>query len=528
MPLILHIPIAGRQLVQAFSWMLVHSLWQGILLAVAATILMQVLKSASARLRYNVILTLLVFFVLLCSTTFIYELSGVAHTIVPMVGTIGTNTTHLLKFDMGSVRLMAETSAAYITAHASWLVVIWMTFFSFRFVRLMQGVHYLHKARNRYTQVTDDWQERFELLCSKLHINRHIRLLESAIVKIPMVTGHIKPMILIPAGLLAGIPVEQMEAVLLHELAHIRRHDYLINLLQCICEAIFFFNPGILCLSSLLRDEREHCCDDVALEQTGNKKEFIQALISFKEYALYARHAEVAFPGKKNQLLQRVSRIINNKNHSLEAGDKMFIVAGFLLLAAVLVTAAVTQPGNIKADLLSEQRGVAGYHYVSAVRKEPDLNMPALVADLPVKKAVTIAASTVHVPKKQSRLNAAVARSSGTTEITIVSRTETTTHITTTQKVTASRHDQEIMQAENDRQQAVLDRVQAEKDRQQADKDREQATKDRLQAEKNKEQARLDRLQADKDRAQAERDREQAMKDRQVTLTLQNITLNRL
>ncbi|TWV93668.1 M56 family metallopeptidase [Chitinophaga pinensis] len=192
----------------------------------------------------------------------------------------------------------------------------------------------------------EEWRSRLQQLCEAVGVTKSVRLLESAFVKVPVVAGHLKPVILMPAGLLAGLPAQQIEAVLLHELAHIRRHDYIVNLLQVCCETVFFFNPGLLWISVLLRDEREHCCDDIALQQTGSKKTFIEALISFKEYTLSAQYPAVAFPGRKNQLLQRVSRIINNRHQSMGTAEKVCFFTGMAMLSVVLSTAAITQLGR--------------------------------------------------------------------------------------------------------------------------------------------------------------------------------------
>ncbi|PWV46158.1 M56 family metallopeptidase [Chitinophaga sp. S165] len=366
----LNINAGIERFLQAFSWMLVHSLWQGLLLAVVTAVLLQTAKRVKAQLRYNIVFIQFILFILACAWTFIHGLSGPSRSMVPLAGAIGQNASQLLNLDAVNVRLFTDSCAAYISDHAPLLVLIWAIFFTFRSLRMVQGLIYLQKTRSTYTITTADWQERLVLLCRKLHIRRYVRLLESARVKVPMVIGHMKPVILMPAGLLTGLPVEQIEAVLLHELAHIRRHDYLVNLLQTVCETVYFFNPGLLWMSALLRDEREHCCDDIALGQTGNKREFIQALISFKEHAMYNYPSAVAFPGKKNQLLQRVSRIINNKNQSLGTGEKVFFLAGIILLTAILSTAAITQLREIEHDIFSSKHTAKAYYYTPPVQQQ--------------------------------------------------------------------------------------------------------------------------------------------------------------
>src|SRR5262249_45478906 len=154
---------------------------------------------------------------------------------------------------------------------------------------------------------------------------KKIILLESEIIKVPMMTGWLKPMILFPFSLLSQLPQEQVEAILLHELAHIKRKDYFVNLLQNFAETIFFFNPAVLWISSLIRDERENCCDDIAIQSTNDKEKFIHALVAFQEYNLSKSRFGIAFPGQKNHLLNRIKRIIYNSNKTLNNMEKVLL-----------------------------------------------------------------------------------------------------------------------------------------------------------------------------------------------------------
>jgi bla regulator protein BlaR1 len=564
-----------EQLLQAFSWMLVHSLWQGLLLAVVTAILLQSAKRAKAQLRYNIVFIQFLLFILGCIWTFIYGLSGPSDTMVPLAGAIGQNASQLLNLDAVNVRQFANSCAGYISDHASLLVLVWAVFFTFRSFRMVQGLIYLQKTRSTYTHAAADWNERLLLLCKKLHIDRSIRLLESSLVKVPVVIGHLKPVILMPAGLLTGLPAEQIEAVLLHELAHIRRHDYLVNLLQTIFETVYFFNPGLLWISALLRDEREHCCDDIALGQTGNKKEFIQALISFKEHAMSSYPSAVAFPGKKNQLLQRVSRIINNKNQSLGTGEKVFFFAGIILLAAILSTAAITQLREIEQDIFSEKHTGSGYYYMPPVpqqlpvviRTENNLSAqsvekvterkhqqaknrmstPAAVSETiaqPMEVTTTdrdeendaYKPQRNSIRQEQAEDNSHFDRESQPSFYTPGQRRQpvirkpyhreynarlnkltaslTVVNATEEQRATHEAMERRKEDARLARIQAGKDRQQSVRDKEQADRDREQAAKDREQALRDRAQAERDREQAVRDRIQADRDREQAIKDR--------------
>src|ERR1700749_4616836 len=119
------------------------------------------------------------------------------------------------------------------------------------------------------------WNERMQQLAALMGIRQTISLLESGIAKVPMVIGHLKPVILIPIGLLTALSAEEVEAILVHELAHIKRRDYLVNMLQSLMEIIFFFNPAVLWISQLIKTERENCCDDMVVEQSSNRISYI-------------------------------------------------------------------------------------------------------------------------------------------------------------------------------------------------------------------------------------------------------------
>jgi hypothetical protein len=143
---------------------------------------------------------------------------------------------------------------------------------------------------------------------------------------------------LVPIGLLAALSTAEVEAILVHELAHIRRRDYLVNMLQSLLEIIFFFNPAVLWISKMIKTERENCCDDLALAQDHNKANYIRALVSCEEYKSSVPAYAMAFPGGKNTLLHRVKRMANNRNHSLNLFEKT-VLALCLVGAGLFMTA---------------------------------------------------------------------------------------------------------------------------------------------------------------------------------------------
>src|SRR6185295_14003751 len=112
----------------------------------------------------------------------------------------------------------------------------------------------------------------------RLELRRHVAIVQSAAVAVPTLIGWLKPVVLLPASALSGLSPEQLQAILAHELAHVRRHDYLVNLLQSMVETLLFYHPAAWWVSARVRAEREHCCDDLAVDVCGDRDSYATAL----------------------------------------------------------------------------------------------------------------------------------------------------------------------------------------------------------------------------------------------------------
>lgn len=505
----LHLESAVHRIIQAFSWMLIHSLWQGLLLAVATAIVLIATKRSGARLRYNLVAVQFLLFIAVCCGTFVWEwYQAPVKVITPLAGTIGGEASQWFHLDAESIRWFAQACISYFTANAPMVVLLWSILFVFRSLRMMGSLVYIYRAKHKYTYAPPaDWQSRVELLCEKLQINKAVRLLESGYVKVPMVIGHLKPVILMPVGLLAGLPVEQVEAVLLHELAHIRRHDYVVNFLQTLAETVFFFNPGLLWISSLLRDERENCCDDIALEQTNDKREFVQALISFKEYALNNDRYAVAFSGKKNHLLHRVSRILSNKNQTLGPSEKVFFMMGIVTLSLIVATAAIAQIRPADYNGAKEKINSVLFTGAPASVAKPVRSLKRNHSDKVIPKPVNAGGPVEY---------ASEAYRSAKAEYKLKEQKE---QAEKAEAVELEQRKRDLDVLVHAREQNKNDQAQTKRDQDQAAKDQEQAMRDQVQAKRDQEQAVRDQQQAAKDQEQARRDQEQAARDRQMAKT---------
>jgi beta-lactamase regulating signal transducer with metallopeptidase domain len=232
-------------------------------------------------------------------------------------------------------------------AYAYQIVLIWFLIICAKSIQLMVGLNGVHHLRKHKTYAAGKkWDEKLVELAEKLGLSQSVKIMQSGIAQVPMVVGHFKPLILIPLGLLNGLSNAEVEAILSHELAHIKRKDYLVNLLQSFIEIVFFFNPAVLWVSQLIKTEREHCCDDLAIACVNDRKNYVQALIFCQEFKQRAPAYAMAITGKKGSLLHRASRMLFNTNSTLNKMEKTILTIA--LVSVVVCTAAFKSVGNAK------------------------------------------------------------------------------------------------------------------------------------------------------------------------------------
>jgi bla regulator protein BlaR1 len=335
-------------ILRAICWTLLHSLWQGLIFAIVAGIVLVLTKKASSSLRYTLLCCGMILFLAISGYTFYRQLHIPATETLTTVnmppiteGAATETTAPVTPAHMTSHTLSngIDSLVQYFNAHASLVVVIWFIIFLARFVQVLSGVVYAQRVRHYQTSAVPlEWQQRLSHLLDRLQITRPVSLLQSGLAKVPMVVGWLKPVILVPVGMLTHISPEQVESILLHELAHIRRQDYIFNLVQHVVDTLFFFNPALLWVSSLIRTERENCCDDIAIHQTNSRRRLIEALVSFHEYRKSAQPYALALTGKNNSVVKRVERIVYRKNHSLNAGERLLLMGGLMILSVAFIT----------------------------------------------------------------------------------------------------------------------------------------------------------------------------------------------
>ncbi len=328
----------GNETVKALGWTFFHSLWIGLLAAVFAGLIILLTRRSSARLRYQLLNVVLICFVSACVVTFFLQggsgsASGINGDTVG--STVFTTDTLQVNETITSSKSFIAVFTDYFNANADYLVFAWAIFFLLHSIKLITGLAGVSRLRHYKTELpNEEWLYKLKELSMRLGISQSVALLESRLIKVPVAIGVLKPVILVPLGLLSKLPPDQVETILLHELAHIRRQDYLVNIFQRMAEAVFFFNPALRWLCSLIRQEREACCDDIVVSATGQKIHYLEALVAFQEYATEAPEYAMAIRDKKNYLLSRVQRLLTRENKKLNIMEKIALLSGLILFTA--------------------------------------------------------------------------------------------------------------------------------------------------------------------------------------------------
>jgi GWxTD domain-containing protein len=287
----------------ALGWTLFHSVWQGVAVALGLSMGLPVLRSPRSRYAAACLAMLLLpaAFGWTLARTLGQPLRVAPQNLSSGMRALGTGG--------GQQEPPDERTRSRAADVLPWLALFWMTGVVIIQVRGAGGWWAARRLRCRgVCQPTREWQDRLQRLSARLRVSRTVTLLESCLVEAPVVIGHVKPVILMPIGLLTGLPAGQIESILLHELAHVRRYDYLVNLAQVLVESILFYHPAVWWVSGVIRAERENCCDDVAVAASGDSRGYVAALAALEAHRSGAREFLLAASG--GSLAARIRRLL--------------------------------------------------------------------------------------------------------------------------------------------------------------------------------------------------------------------------
>lgn len=312
-------------LTQLIGWTLVHFLWQACLLGLVYFSVRPILSRGAARYRFGMSI---LFALALCPLLTMWQL-------LDTVSSIAT-TSHAMPMPaIGGQALVGGTVAGF-DALLPWLVLAWSLGVLLHSVRAWQQWRAL-KVLVRVAEQLPQWQQRVTDIAERFALHRRITVLGSHIISSPVLIGWIRPVILLPMAVVSGFPVSQIELILAHELAHLRRWDPLANLFQVALETVHFYHPVVRWISRDVSNEREICCDQLALALGGgSRREFVTVLAGLGD--LRERQSSLLLAVNGGALLDRVQLMMLPGKQVAQARKAAHVVALVLGAALVILT----------------------------------------------------------------------------------------------------------------------------------------------------------------------------------------------
>lgn len=314
---------------------LLHSLWQGAVIFFSVYILSIIVKSSD--LRYRLASGGLVLLFVLFVMTFLHYTNT---TTSYNTGLIDLKDS-ILSFDIGSDSNRSERVSLYVeysgilNSKIDKVCILWFCGVVVMFLRVLWGLLFVRKLKSSVIASGSPTLDKFTNdLQSRLEIGRNVVLGLSELVSGPLTVGWLKPVILLPIATVNRLSVVQLEFIIAHELAHIKRNDYLVNILQNLVEVMLFFNPFVWLISSRIRIEREHCCDDIALELCGGDRvELVKTLIAVADISNMPRLG-MAMAKKDSLFILRIKRIMNMETQQTFKLGQLIALIGILFISA--------------------------------------------------------------------------------------------------------------------------------------------------------------------------------------------------
>ena len=335
--------ILTQPLCRAIALSLIHFLWQGVLVALLLAAGNGGLRRSSARARYAAACAAMALLLALPAVT-VWRLRIPEARTSPGLSLLSTSPQPA---SSPGPRPGLPARADRIAALAPWIVLAWLAGVSLLSIRLLGGLLTARRLRHRHTRrPVAPWEARFRELAARLRVTRPVRLLESALVEVPTAIGILRPVVLVPAGILTGMAADQLDSLLAHELAHVRRGDCLVNLLQALAETLLFYHPATWWISSRIRIERENACDDLAVAAIGDAAAYARALVDLAERRVAPPALAVAADG--GRLWNRVARLVPGPEVS--PGPSPRWLAAVLALGGVLALGAAARVPAANSD----------------------------------------------------------------------------------------------------------------------------------------------------------------------------------
>jgi beta-lactamase regulating signal transducer with metallopeptidase domain len=321
-------------LVQSIGWALIHFIWQGAVIGGATALLLRAIDPQKAAMRYFV------------------ACLGLGVMPIAPVFSVLTNDPYAGELVTAASASRGIATVVPMDRMLALAVGIWMAgvvLLSIRLVAACIGVERLKRATR---EVDEAVLHRLHVLARRLGVGRTVHVFASEVVCVPTVVGWLRPVVLLPVSVITGLPATHLDAVLAHELAHVRRHDYLVNALQAIIETLLFYHPAVWWCSRQIRIEREHCCDDLVVAACGDRAGYARALARLEE--LRGLEPRLSLNATGGRLIDRVRRMLGHEPMNARRSTTWMIAAGVtVVVVAVIVAPVLTIAGA--DDGLSKQ-----------------------------------------------------------------------------------------------------------------------------------------------------------------------------
>jgi beta-lactamase regulating signal transducer with metallopeptidase domain len=350
---------------RTLGWTLIHSTWEIAVIGLLFLLLTLVLRRSSSKARYAVALCAMAMCLVLPASTFILLKQSEPNPHQPISqsmdkgllvaqakGATPTSVGPALNLAPAMAReAEAESVSKRIEPMLPKVVLVWLVGLLAMCVRLAGGLYSLHRLKRTASPELDDkWKELTESVASRIGLKRSVSILFSDRIESPAVIGFLKSVVLFPVNALARLSPGQVEALIAHEVAHIRRHDMLVNLFQSLIETVLFYHPAVWWISSVVRSEREHCCDDLAIQATGDRAVYAKALVCLEEMRLSPRMAMAA---NRGSLVVRIRRIVEGYERSSAPTPSAIVILLFASLSLALAQSLKAHPvANIQSQTI--------------------------------------------------------------------------------------------------------------------------------------------------------------------------------
>ena len=332
------------QFINAISYTLLHSLWQAPVIALIMFVALKKSDSNKSTLRYNLALaSLLLVFGSALFTFMFYFLRGMGVNPTSISSTVQTCASPGTMQAIVSSTLPESYNVSYLLENNveritfSWLVGV--VLFS---LRILIGQWHLNSIKSSLNYgISEDYQNAVNKISNKLGIKKIIRIASSQKIEVPMMMGHLRPIIVLPIAAINHLSLEETETILAHEIGHIMRHDFLQNIIILMIEALLFFNPAVWWICSTIRSERENSCDDLSMYLYPNRFSYARTLIKLQDIqGLSQPILALQLFNSKNHFLNRIKRVLNqphNISYTRERG-----IATMLLFISLITLSSAT------------------------------------------------------------------------------------------------------------------------------------------------------------------------------------------